>query len=303
VRRWLALLGLLAGCAHPSRPTPPSKPVPVRLWFGGDLNLGPGGVPVLAPLAPLLRDLGPGVVNLEGAVAEAPPAGPGLKLWNAPSALPGLAAAGIRAVGLANNHAHDSGPDGPARSAAAARASGLIPFGEGAGPAVIALGGLRVALTAHDLEHGVPPHLAEELAQARAGADALVATFHVTGKASYLPPPELRQAAELALAAGARAVVAHGSHRVGPVERRGDAVIAWGLGNLAFACDCTDETDAVILALDLSGPRTEAQLLPITAGIRRGPARPSPEPQAILELLEAAGSPKLTRAADRGALP
>ena len=74
---------------------------------------------------------------------------------------------------------------------------GLLPFGGPAGAALLDLGGTRVALTAHDLEHGVPADLAADLARARGGADVLVATFHVTGPASVLP---LRSSTPLSVA-------------------------------------------------------------------------------------------------------
>lgn len=291
MNRALPLL-LLAACAHARvQPAPP-----VKLWFGGDVELGSGSG-ALDPLRPLVTERGAGVVNLEGPVAE------GGRIFNAPGALPQLRALGVRAVGIANNHALDVGPDGPSRTADAARATGLTPFGGPAGAAILVIGGKRIALTAHDLALGVPPHLADELAAARQQADVLIATFHVTGAATYLPRPELREAAEVALAAGAQVVVAHGTHALGPLERRGNALIAWGLGNVAFACDCTDARDAFLLALTLDGPHLEAEILPIDAGLRGQPARPASDPAGLFDLLEAVGTPALERHGPSARLP
>jgi poly-gamma-glutamate synthesis protein (capsule biosynthesis protein) len=168
---------------------------------------------------------------------------------------------------------------------------------------VLEVGGLRFAVTAHDLTRGVPPSLESDLKAARGRGDVLVATFHVTGPALYLPRPELRRAVELALAAGARVVAAHGTHAVGPVERRGGAVIAWGLGNVAFACDCTDEPDALLLRVRFEGENpAEAVLLPIDAGLNGGPARPSMDAAGVLQLLESIGSSPLRRDGPRGRL-
>jgi poly-gamma-glutamate capsule biosynthesis protein CapA/YwtB (metallophosphatase superfamily) len=125
--------------------------------------------------------------------------------------------------------------------------------------------------------------------------DVLVATFHVTGPPSYLPRPELRAAVDTAITAGALVVAAHGTHALGPVERRGKAVIAWGLGNLLFACDCTDEVDGAVLRVSIDGDAARARILPIDAGLRGAPARPGHNPELILDLLDALGSSPLRR--------
>ena len=77
------------------------------------------------------------------------------------------------------------------------------------------------------------------------------------------------------------------------MERRGQTVIAWGLGNLAFACDCTRESEGIVLELELvSG---EARVRPIHAGLLGAPAAPSPDPAGVYDLLTAIGSPCLDR--------
>jgi hypothetical protein len=154
-----------------------------------------------------------------------------------------------------------------------------------------------VVITAHDLTTGVPAGLPDELRGARAAGDVLVSTFHVTGPPSYLPRPELRDAVGAALAAGARVIAAHGTHAVGPVERRGDAVIAWGLGNLLFACDCTGEVDGAILRVSIEGDAVRAHIVPIDAGLRGGAARPGHDPALVVDLLDALGSSPLRREA------
>jgi hypothetical protein len=288
------LLGLLLSAADPS----PS----VRLWLGGDVSLGKNAR-ALEGLRPLVAGRGAGVLNLEGPADPDPKDSDPRAIFNAPDTLEAERALGVVALGIANNHAGDRGPRGEAATLAAVRAHGMAAVGGGAGAAVITQGGVRVAITAHDLTHGVPVSLRQELQAARRGADLLVATFHVTGPPSYLPRPELRQAVELALQVGARAVIAHGSHLVGPIERRGDAVIAWGLGNVAFACACTDVTDGLLLALELGpGPPT-VTLLPIDAGLRGAAAVPARDPAAIFDLLEALGTPHLQRHGGLATLP
>jgi poly-gamma-glutamate synthesis protein (capsule biosynthesis protein) len=148
----------------------------------------------------------------------------------------------------------------------------------------------------------VPPTLRTELAAARRRGDVLVATFHVTGPPMYLPRPELVDAVAIALEAGATVVAAHGTHELARVERRGRAVIAWGLGNLAFACACTDEQSGAVLevALGPDGAR-EAAIVPIDAGLAQGAAHAAGDPALTFELLEALGSSRLQRRGDRAA--
>lgn len=272
------------------------------LWFAGDVHLDEGDASRIAAVAGATLAGSRGVVNLEGPIAdasrlapaiEAPPgAPPHPRLRNGAGAVKALREVGVAAVGIANNHAADAGPGGDEATAAALRAGGLVPFGGPAGVGVIEGGGVRVVLSAHDLSAGVPLGLVEALTAARAGGDALVATFHVEGPPSYLPRPQLREAVELALAAGAAAVVAHGTHALARVEVRGRAVVAWGLGNLAFGCKCTDEVDGLVLELHVGTDGIEAaSLVAIDAGIGGAPAGLARDPGLTFDLLEALGSP------------
>jgi poly-gamma-glutamate synthesis protein (capsule biosynthesis protein) len=270
------------------------------LWLGGDVNLGDGGRGQLQGIARIVQGAS-GIVNLEGPVAERGELKQGtLGLWNAPQALPELAAVNVRVAGISNNHATDAGEGAAARSAERLAARAILPSGGRAGTALLRQKNITIAVSAHDLTLGVPANLAAELKAAREQSDVLVSTFHVTGPPSYIPRPELRQAVEIAYRAGAQVIAAHGTHAVGPVERREHAVIAWGLGNLAFACDCTQEQDAILLRVHVEPGKTPvAEVLPIQAGIHNQPALPSSDAKGILDLLEAIGSSKLTRKGDR----
>lgn len=303
------------------------------LWLGGDVYLGDGGLPEpwLAPaLQQALAAAGPsaGIVNLEGplcagvggsapASAQAPDSA--LRLCQGPQVPAALFAAGVRVAGIVNNHAADGGPSGAPRTMAALRGAGVLPAGGAAGAALLTLplgvegagrrtpiagaAPLRVVVSADDLSAGLPPGLAARLREERTRGEVLVVTFHVTGPPSYLPSPLLRQAVELALASGAQVVAAHGSHVVGAVERRGAALIAWGLGNLAFACTCTSEAEGLVLRVRLqrsaAGVQVTGEVLPIAVGLlpsrARGPARLAADAAAIFDLLDALGGGALRR--------
>ena len=244
---------------------------------------------------------GAGADTAEGAAAHRP-GRPALRLLQASRALAELHQASIAVAGIANNHAGDAGPGGATATIHALTAAGVQAAGGAAGAATLVLGSLRVVITAHDLEHGVPASLRDDLAAARRGGDVLVATFHVTGPASYLPRPELVDAVAIALAAGATVIAAHGTHELARVERRGRAVIAWGLGNLAFACACTDEDSGAILDVTLGRDgAAAASIIPIDAGLLTGTTRPAADPALSFELLDALGSSRLDRRGDRAA--
>jgi poly-gamma-glutamate synthesis protein (capsule biosynthesis protein) len=325
-RAALAAIALLlaSACAHGAA-TPSAK-----LWIGGDVFLGTGGHGALAGI-PAIVGGAPGIVNLEGPVgADGNDHGgdrgdgqgsdrsddrgsdrsngrtsgnvhrPPIRLLHAPRVLAELRTAGVIAAGIANNHARDAGPGGGAATVRALAAIGVGAAGGPAGPATLMLGRLRVVVTAHDLEAGVPPTLRAELVAARRRGDVLVATFHVTGPPTYLPRPELLDAVAVALEAGAAVIAAHGTHELARVERRGHAVIAWGLGNLAFACACTDEQSGAILEVVL-GPdgAGEASIIPVDAGLAGTAARAAGDPALTFELLEALGATRLQRLGGR----
>jgi poly-gamma-glutamate capsule biosynthesis protein CapA/YwtB (metallophosphatase superfamily) len=289
--------------AHGAQPAPPGT---VALWLGGDVHLDATGSAVLGAIPPLVEGA-VGIVNLEGPIdprrplPARPAAGQGLRLINPPGAAAWLEAAGVRVATIANNHAGDAGARGGAATARALRSGGVLPAGGDAGVAILAAGGIRVAIAAWNLDGDrLPPSLTAELGRARRAGDALVATFHVTGPPSYLPGPVVRRAVDAALAAGASVVAVHGSHALGRVERRGRAVIAWGLGNLAFACDCTQEGEAILLRVAVSAAGAgRATVIPIAAGLRGAPVTAARDAAGILDLLAALGSSPLDRAADR----
>jgi len=270
-----------------------------ELWLGGDVNLGDGGKAQLQNIDGMVQGAA-GIVNLEGPATERLPGKDQLRLWNAPSALAELSAIKIRVAGITNNHAGDAGPGGPEQTARYLRDRGILPAGGPAGAAFFQLNGISVAVTAHDLTQGAPQNLESDLAMARRKSEVLISTFHVTGPPSYLPRPELRRAVEIAYHAGANVIAAHGTHILGPVERREHAVIAWGLGNLAFSCNCTEEEDAMLLRVVVEHDKAvRAEISPLQAGINNKPAQQAGDASAIFDLLEAIGRKNLERQRNR----
>ncbi|HEY6968701.1 MAG TPA: CapA family protein [Candidatus Angelobacter sp.] len=283
-----AILASFPACRQPRRQS-------AELWLGGDVNLGDGGKGQLQNITGMVQGAS-GIVNLEGPVSERLETTDRLRLWNTPTALAELSAAQVKVAGIANNHAVDASASGPEQTAKELRDHGILPAGAVAGTAFFEVNGVSIAVTAHDLTRGVPENLEPDLAVARRKSQVLISTFHVTGLPSYLPRPELRRAVEIAYHAGANVIAAQGTHMLGPVERRDHAVIAWGLGNLAFSCDCTQEEDAMLLRVVVEPDKVvRAEVIPLQAGINLKPAQPAGDAAAILDLLDAIGSKGLQR--------
>ena len=245
-----------------------------------------------------------GVVNLEGPIALGPggsrnPRKGPIWLANPTGTADFLRAQRILAASIANNHAGDLGMDGEARTVASLRAAAVTPFGRAAGAATLLVDGVDVRLFSHEVEDpGLPATLTSQLGISNLFS---VVALHVTGPPSYLPSPALTAAVDAATDAGADVVVVHGSHLVGPVVRRGSAVVAFGLGNLLFDCPCTDQTDAIVLRVPVNGSG-RAEIFPIRAGLNGADASPAPDADGILDLLAGLDSTPFTRIGGRGLL-
>ena len=271
--RWLLLTTLLTGCARNLGGLDP-----VTLWFGGDVHLGERGAHALDALA---LDA-PLVVNLEGPISRAFERSTAARLVNPPHTAARLHAAGVVAAGVDNNHALDDGPGGVKWTREALTKHGVLPLDQ-------ARLGNGVTLLQVDLSQGVPPDLGARL---DALARPSVVLFHVSAPPLYLPEKPLEEAVERAIAAEVSAVLAHGSHVVGKVERRAKTVVAWGLGNLAFDCECTSEREGLLvrLSFDDTTHAVRAAAHPVRAGLNGEAAQRLDDARTELDLLESLGS-------------
>lgn len=275
---WTALCtGVLLAMGCAARPARSSN---AQIWIAGDVQMTRDCARRVAALDALP---GTGVVNLEGPIG---PPGPlsADELYNAAAVVPALVRVGVGVFGLANNHRDDRGSAGVTATGAAIEAAGALVADRGR-PARWRAGNLQVQLTA-----GEPSDLAQMQVDLRRPADLHIASLHVVAPPSYLPAPTTRATVEALLASGADVVAVHGSHAIGAVERRGQQIIAWGLGNLAFDCRCTQEDEGLILALRIAQGRVHARVVPIRAGLMGAAVKPHPDGAGILALLRGLGS-------------
>ncbi len=172
----------------------------------------------------------------------------------------GLRNAGFDAVSLANNHAIDFGPVSLSDTRRALDAVGVGYFGAGenataaASPLVLKAGGLEIsvlgfsAVSSSVFAGTSTPGVARATIQAVEEAvsvaaretDLVVVLFHFGREYDPGPTSEQRALARAAADSGADLVAGHHAHTLQPWERRGDALILYGLGNFVFDLDRDD---------------------------------------------------------------
>lgn len=331
----LALVGLLAACTPaepgsepveassattpsgtssspaPSQSPSPSPapattpaPEPVTLAVVGDLMLGrrvatahEDPTVTLRGLRPILRGADLAVGNLESTLSTAGPPTQGGDSFSAPPrVLRGLAAAGLDALSLANNHTGDHGDRALVATVEAFEGSRIVPFGAGRDrrealrPAVLQSGGTTIGLlgfnaigetpeaapgTPGALSVSMPPRtgpldrteLRRVLTAVRRLArrvDAVVVLPHWGDQYTHAPEPVQTLVGRRLVDAGAALVVGGHPHWVQGFERHGDGLILHSLGNAVFDMDFAVETmEGVVLTATFEGGRVvDAQLTP-----------------------------------------
>ena len=228
------------------------EPVPtgaVRLAFVGDISAVANAV-VERRRAPLRTRLGTHHAMSERVLAEA------------------LEAAGIErrrlALSLANNHALDQGGDGFEETRAALRRLDIRAVGLAGEPvARLSAGPLSLGLAAFTLwRNGAEADFAGRVATGAGpaawpaeGVDVLCALPHWDWEFRHFPRPETRRMARLLAARGAGLVAGGHAHVVQPVERAGDTLVAYGLGDFlgtAFSRQPWPGRVGAVLAVDVS---------------------------------------------------
>jgi hypothetical protein len=208
------------------------------------------------------------LVNLEGTLTTGgEPVEKSFNFRADPHAVAVLQSAGVDVVSLANNHAFDFGAEGLEQTRASLLAGGIAAFGAGRDlqqartPAVLMRRGMQVGflgylfMGGHTIEPEVmyagtdSPGVAgthkdlplllswirEDIAALRDRVDLLVVVLHWGRESRNTLEPYQRRIAEVTVAAGADVLVGHHSHTLQGLEQKGDAWVAYSLGNLMFA--------------------------------------------------------------------
>ncbi len=331
-RRTTASPGVAAG---PST-TPNAADRPLTLAFAGDVHFAGqlGGLlsdPAtgLAELRPVLGAADLTMVNLETAITDRGVEQPKTYHFRtSPSALTALAAAGVDAVTMANNHAADYGPVGLTDTLAAGSASPIPVVGLGAdeaaayAPAVRTVRGRRVALLAgtqisdwtssHFAARGNTPgvataldptRLAAAVRAARTVADVVVVYLHWGTDYTGCPNPLQERTARVLADAGADVVVGAHAHQVQAGGWLGPTYVAYGLGNFVwYGRNSRVQAATGVLTLTLDGRRVvREQWTPLEVSADGIPRASSRGPAALAAREQARGCSDLTSAPPAGA--
>jgi poly-gamma-glutamate capsule biosynthesis protein CapA/YwtB (metallophosphatase superfamily) len=266
----------------------------VRLALAGDTMLGRGVAeaiaasrPVFAPeVVAVAAEADLFVLNLECCISHRgerwPDPDKPFFFRAPPRAAELLAGMRVDCVTLANNHALDYGADALLDTLEHLRAAGVAWAGAGPdeaaarAPAVLAAGGLRLAVVAasdHPRAFAAAPErpgiaypdvyrdprggwLPGAVAAAARDADAVLVGPHWGPNMTTRPPPHVRRAAEALLAAGATLIAGHSAH----VFHGAAPSVLYDLGDFVddYAVDARLRNDLGLLFLvdlDASGPR------------------------------------------------
>lgn len=247
-----------------------------RIIFGGDTLLGRYLTPTIADaatLAPILQAMqeatggAPLVLNLEGVVTDTPVpnAPPGAHLMNADLALPILRYMGVKAAGLANNHAYDFGDEGAALTRAVLDEAAITPLPHGS---VTDLGPLRIM--ALNTVPGPAPLFGAGSAPTdlcdTAAAPPIVAFVHWGEEYTPLAGPTEEKLAETLADCGFSAVIGSHSHAASQRVRVASGRMPWvfSLGNLLFDQAKVREVSGALAEVRLFRQGTVAlRLIPI----------------------------------------
>lgn len=183
-----------------------------------------------------------------------------------PEFVAALAAGGVDAVSLANNHLVDYGAEGLFDTVSTLDTHGIVHFGAGRtlgearAPAIIEKKGVRIAflgyfflgdrniepaqVIATDEQPGVAGHFSDtaaliemvkaDVVAAKTQADLVIPFFHWGRETKGTPEPYQIEVAHAAIDAGASMVLGSHPHVLQGIELYKNAVIAYSLGNFVF---------------------------------------------------------------------
>ena len=183
-------------------------------------------------------------------VARQPQPGCLPERYSSPGVARALKAFGFDVLSLANNHFYDFGAEGAACTLAEMAEAGVPSVGVGRNeaearqPAILKTAGGRVGVLAYATAHMAvdPEHeyvacfptlekVRADVARLRSTVDAVLVSCHTGAQFNPYPAPETRQLARAVMDAGATLFLGHHPHVPQGLERIGDGLAVYSLGN------------------------------------------------------------------------
>ncbi len=254
---------------------------------------------------PVLRDGDTLFGNLETPISRdrRPSPGSPATFHAPPGAGQALAGVGFSVVNLAHNHIWDFGDEG-VRTTLTELSEARVPAvgigrtaREARQPVLITTkGGFRIAFLAYttafnaiDERHAyvaAPPHverLRADIAGVRPQCDAVVVSCHTGAQFNPHPSPETRATARAAIESGASVFLGHHPHIIQGIERIGDGLAAYSLGNFCAPPQNEQTRRTFVLRIDLARHRVASfEILPCLIDDRGRPAPADPEAAAAI---------------------
>ena len=281
---------------------------PVTFAFAGDVHfespireeLAANPRAVLQSIRPILARADLAIVNLETAVTTRGAAAPKTYVFRAPaSAFSALAAGGVDAASMANNHGMDYGEIGLRDSIAAARKARFPVIGigltakEAYRPFRATISGQRIAVLAatqvlddHLVERWTAdpnapglasakdvPRLLAAVRAARKTSDTVAVFLHWGLELAACPTSDQRTLARQLVGAGADIVVGAHAHRLLGTGRMKRALVSYGLGNFVWYSARPETVATGVLQVTATGRRIDNYSF-VPARIVSGTPRP-----------------------------
>lgn len=202
--------------------------------------------------------------------------------------LVGLSEAGVTHVSLANNHSFDYGVDGYNNSLLQITENKMAPFGH---PSKISTSSVVFLETNNKTVSVIAVHtlflspdtkdLLSTIDYARSLSDIVVVYVHWGEEYSPLPSKSQVRLAQLLSEHGVDIVIGHHPHVIQSIERIGDTIVFYSLGNFIFdQYFSTDVQTGLVLKLNLQD-ESSLELLPVTSlGNRAQPSYLEPDQKA-----------------------
>jgi gamma-polyglutamate biosynthesis protein CapA len=203
-----------------------------------------------------------------------------------PEVLPALRRAGFTHMSLANNHAYDYGVRGYKNALEQLTTNGIAPFGHpsdvsgSTSVSMLNLGDTTVGILALHTLNIRPDRMSllpvtESLNEA---TDFQIAYIHWGNEYERRPAQLDRDLATTLAELGVDLVVGHHPHVVQSIERIGETVVFYSLGNFIFdQYFSQDVQEGLVLKLQATAVGVDIELLPVSS--LRTPAQPRPMSQ------------------------